>query len=223
MPRTQPFDELSSDYEAWFERHPFVYQSELAALRAMVPRTGRGVEIGVGTGRFARALGIPEGVEPSEAMRKLAVERDLKVIDAVAEALPYADESLDFVLMVTTICFLDDVNTALEEARRILRPGGAIIIGLVDRDSTLGRAYERMKEKNPFYRIATFYSSDEVKRLLRAKGFGNIDVVQTVFGKIEEIDREQAWRTGYGEGGFVVLKAVRQNRTGKPGGPGEIQ
>lgn len=211
MPRTQPFDQFSRDYDAWFDRHPQVYESEVAALRSMIPSGGRGVEIGVGTGRFASALGILDGVEPSKAMRRLAAGRGVKVIDAVAEALPYADESFDFAVMVTTICFLDDVNAALEEVRRILKPGGAIIIGLLDRDSPLGTAYERLKDKNPFYRLATFHSTDEVKRLLQATGFGDFEVAQTVFGPIDEIHHVQIWRGGHGEGGFVVLKAIRQD------------
>jgi ubiquinone/menaquinone biosynthesis C-methylase UbiE len=177
----------------------------------MIPSGGRGVEIGVGTGRFASALGILDGVEPSKAMRRLAAGRGVKVIDAVAEALPYADESFDFAVMVTTICFLDDVKAALEEARRILKPGGAVVIGLLDRESPLGTALERLKDKNSFYRLATFYSTDEVKRLLQAAGFGYFEVVQTVFGSIDEIHHVQVWREGYGDGGFVVLKAIRQN------------
>jgi SAM-dependent methyltransferase len=209
MPRTQPFDEYSSDYEAWFDRHPYVYRSEVAALRGMLPRAGRGVEIGVGSGRFAAVLGISEGVEPSEPMRRLAARAGVRAVEGVAEALPYRDESFDFALMVTTICFVDDVYASLDEVRRILRPGGTVVIGLVDRDSPLGRTYERLKDENRFYRVATFYSTDEVKRFLQTAGFENVETVQTVFGTLDEIDHVQAWRTGYGEGGFVVLRATR--------------
>lgn len=54
MPRTQPFDKFSGDYEAWVDRHPYVYRSEVAVLRSMIPPAGRGIEIGVGTGRSVR-------------------------------------------------------------------------------------------------------------------------------------------------------------------------
>ena len=45
-------------------------------------------------------------------MRKLARKRGLHVYDAVAERLPFESEQFDFVLMVTTICFLDDIRTS---------------------------------------------------------------------------------------------------------------
>jgi ubiquinone/menaquinone biosynthesis C-methylase UbiE len=63
------------------------------------------VEIGVGTGRFASALGVPLGVEPSESMRRIARKRGIEVISGKAEALPFRDGCLDYVLMVT-VCLL---------------------------------------------------------------------------------------------------------------------
>jgi hypothetical protein len=53
MPRIEPFEAHAERYEAWFERHPAAYASELLALRPFVPLSGRGLEIGVGSGRFA--------------------------------------------------------------------------------------------------------------------------------------------------------------------------
>jgi len=41
--------------------------------------------------------------------------------------------TFDFVLIVTTLCFLDDPVQAFRESRRVLRPAGAIIIGMLDR------------------------------------------------------------------------------------------
>lgn len=55
---TDPFEKYTNDYDAWFEEHPFVYQSELKAVSSLWPSSGRGIEIGVGTGRFAAPLGI---------------------------------------------------------------------------------------------------------------------------------------------------------------------
>ena len=53
MPRVAPFDAYWSRYEAGFQNHEAAYLSELLALRAFVPWWGLGVEIGVGSGRFA--------------------------------------------------------------------------------------------------------------------------------------------------------------------------
>jgi len=207
MAKTEPFDKHLNDYEEWFEEHKYVYESELEAVRHFIPKKKKGIEIGIGTGRFAIPFGIKEGVEPSGGMRYLAIYKGLDVYKGTAEELPLSDKSYDFALMVTTICFVDDVEKAFCEAKRILKPGGSFIIGLVDKDSSLGKTYEKLKEQNKFYRYATFYSADEVKNLLEENNFTNIEIVQTVFGKLESIHNIQDYTKGYGDGGFVVIKA----------------
>jgi hypothetical protein len=73
----------------------------------------------------------------------------------------------------------------------------------------LGKIYETMKERNKFYRIATFYSTAEVIHYLQQAQFGSIETVQTVFGDLESIHEIQPFREGCGEGGFVAIKAAK--------------
>ena len=209
MARTEPFDKYLNEYEEWFIKHRFVYESELKAVRHFIPKNKKGIEIGIGTGRFALPFGITEGVEPSASMRKFAVQKGLTVYEGTAEEIPLPNESYDYALMVTTICFVDDIGKAFKEVKRILKLGGSFIIGLVDKKSNLGKVYEKMKEKNKFYRIATFYSVDEVKNYLGSNGFKDIEIIQTVFGELSNIKSIQHFKKGYGEGGFVVICATR--------------
>ena len=209
MPGTEPFDKYSDEYEEWFEENRFVYESEIEAVRHFIPKNKKGIEIGIGTGRFAIPFDIKEGVEPSSVMRKISFKKGLKVYDGIAENLPLPDESYDFTLMVTTICFVDDVRKSFREMNRILKPGGKIILGLVDRYSPLGKIYSEMKDRNKFYRYATFYSSAEVILYLKECKFQKIEVVQTVFGAIQDIDKVQSFESGYGKGGFVVINAKK--------------
>ncbi|MBI4003168.1 MAG: SAM-dependent methyltransferase, partial [Nitrospira defluvii] len=58
MPVVTVFEEHAQKYDEWFNVHESVYQAEIAALRKFVPRTGLGIEVGVGTGRFAVPLGV---------------------------------------------------------------------------------------------------------------------------------------------------------------------
>ena len=203
------FETAAERYDEWFERHPLAYRSELAAVRALLPETGRGLEIGIGTGRFALPLGISEGVEPAAAMRRVAEGRGLKVFDAVAENLPYPDGSFDFALMVTTLCFVDDPPGALREAWRILKPGGRLVVGLVDADSELGRQYAARKTESPFYRNARFFSAPATIQLLDDAGFGNLRCRQTLFQGLEERGEPQPIEEGFGRGGFVALSGTR--------------
>jgi SAM-dependent methyltransferase len=209
MAKSRPFDENADRYEAWFERNPAAYESELAAVRTLLPR-GTGLEIGVGSGRFAGPLGIRYGVDPSPVMRGIARSRGIEALPGLAERLPYPDSSFDFVLMVTTICFLDDVDEALREAHRVLRPGGSILIGFVDRESETGRLYVEHRTENPFYRDAEFFSVEEVRGHLEQAGFGDHAYTQTIFKKPGDMEMAEVPREGYGEGSFVVVRAFRE-------------
>ena len=179
--RIEPFERHPAEYEEWFEKNHFAYYSELQAVKEQLPKSGEGLEIGVGTGRFATPLHVEFGVEPSSRMREIAKHRGIEVVGGVAESLPFADEQFDFVLMVTTVCFLDDIDAACREARRVLRRTGHFIVGFVDSDSLLGKLYEKKKRDSKFYRIATFYSVDEIVLNLKRAGFVHFNVVQTIF------------------------------------------
>lgn len=205
--KIKPFEEHYSRYERWFEEHRYAYLSELEAVIRLIPE-GNGMEVGVGSGRFAGPLGIKIGVEPSSRMAEIARRRGIEVINGVAEDLPFEDDVFDFVLMVTTICFLDDVEEALREAHRVLKRGGSIIIGFIDRESPIGKEYLKHKEENVFYREATFYSVKDVLSLL--KGFRYVSALQTIFRSLNSIDFMEPVVDGYGKGSFVVIKAEKE-------------
>ena len=207
MPRIEPFEKYSEKYEDWFERNEFVYKSEIQAIKELLPKVKKGIEIGVGSGRFAVPLGIKTGVDPSPRMQEIAQQKGIKVIDAVAEELPFENSQFELVLMVTTICFVDNLNLAFREAYRILKLGGYLIIGFIDKDSSLGKLYQQHKKKNVFYKIATFYSVKEVVYNLNKVGFKEFNFKQTIFHSLKEIKNIEPVKEDYGEGSFVVIRA----------------
>lgn len=207
MARIEPFEAHTERYEAWFERHDAAYISELLALRPFVPLTGRGLEIGVGSGRFAAPLGVQVGIDPSRAMLDRARARGLEVLEGIAEDLPFVDDSFDHALVVTTLCFVDSPEAMLAEARRVLRPGGVLVMGFIDRDSTLGCHYEKHREASVFYRDATFYSASEVERLVTGAGFSVLSWAQTLSRSLEQTEHIEPVRPGRGQDAFVVVHA----------------
>ncbi len=209
-----PFETHTDEYEEWFEKNRFVYEAELRAVKELLPTKGESIEIGVGSGRFAVPLGIRLGIDPSLKMAEIAGKRGIEVHEGVAEDLPFDDGRFDFALMVTAICFLNDVKTALREVYRILKPGGALVIGFVDSTSPVGKKYEKYKAENEFYREASFYSADEVVSLMTDAGFGNFAFTQTIFRDLKEIDHTEVVKEGYGEGSFVVIRGEKQGTEG---------
>ena len=205
------FEKYAQEYDKWFDENKDVYKSEIMILRGLIPREGVGLEVGVGTGRFATPLGIRMGVEPAKAMADMARKRGIDVHEGRAEALPFDDESFDFLLMMTTICFLENPLQALEEAKRVLKPEGHIIIGMIDRNSLLGMSYERKKITSKFYKYANFHSADEVLNWLRSLNFGHIVTRQTIFKSPDEIDALESFEEGHGKGAFVAISAQKMS------------
>lgn len=93
MPKAAPFEEHTERYEHWFDVHEHAYRSELEALSRLLPTPGLGIEIGVGSARFADPLGMRIGIDPIGRMLELAHERGIEVIKGVVGYLPFRDES----------------------------------------------------------------------------------------------------------------------------------
>lgn len=165
------FEAAAQRLDRWYEEHPAALEAELAALRAVDPG-GLGLEVGVGTGVFAEALGAAVGLDPAEAGLRRARDRGVAPVRGVGEALPFREGTFDRVLLLATLCFLDDPGEALDEVRRVLRPDGALVVGDIPRDSAWGRRYQARAESGEgLYAGITLRTVDETEALLEASGF----------------------------------------------------
>ena len=206
MPKIQPFEIYSDAYDEWFRKNAEKYEVELEVIRRLLPSYEvKGVEIGVGSGKFAGPLGIKLGVEPSHKMALKAKKLGIKVTEGVAENLPFSDVRFDLVLMVTTICFVDDVIKSFHEAYRVLKAGGCIIVGFVDKNSELGGYYAAKRERSKFYKDATFFSAKKVLELLKKVGFSVEKINQTLIPG----DLQKTILDGFGKGAFVAIKGLK--------------
>ncbi|MFO7790263.1 MAG: class I SAM-dependent methyltransferase [Bacteroidales bacterium] len=206
MSKNKVFDHNFRKYESWFEKNKYAYRSELNAVRSLLPSSGRGIEIGIGSGLFAKPLSINEGIDPSGKMRKIAESRGLKTKHGVAENIPYDDNTFDYALMVTTICFVDKPDASIQEIKRILKPGGYLITGFIDKDSPIGKMYLQHQSDSLFYREAQFYNTSMIVGYCQKHGFTEFRYVQTLFHDLTEITKEEPVLEGYGEGSFVVIR-----------------
>jgi ubiquinone/menaquinone biosynthesis C-methylase UbiE len=207
----EPFDRFAQQYDEWFDKNRFIYESELQALKELLPESKNSIEVGVGSGRFAAPLNIKVGIDPSREIGKIAKKRNIKVIEGIAESLPFHDSQFDLVLMVTTICFLEDVEKALKEAYRVLKFKGHIIVGFIDAESPMGKYYEEHKSGSRFYAQARFFSVKQVISLLKKVHFNDLHFRQTIFNLPNQLETYEPVKKGYGEGSFIVVRGIKQN------------
>ncbi len=201
------FDKHYKRYDAWYEKNKLAYLSEIKAIKKVLPKKGKGLEIGVGTGRFASSLGIRFGIDPSQNMLKIAAKRDIDTRKAQGERIPYGSSFFDYVAIIITICFVKDPSRVLRESKRVLKKGGRIIIGIIDKESFLGKFYQ--KKESIFYKKAKFLSVKNVNTLLRNSGFSDFRYYQTIFSLPGDMRSVQKPQKGFGKGSFVVISAKK--------------
>lgn len=169
------FDTVADDYDAWFDspRGRAVFTAEKRCLERLIPqKRDQWLEVGVGSGRFASALGVPYGVDPSNQMLKKAEERDIDTRLGTAEDLPYGNNSMRGVLMVTTACFLSELEQALREIARVLISNGTLLIGTIPAESPWGEQYRRKAESgHRIYSRATFHTCNNILETTIKAGF----------------------------------------------------
>ncbi len=135
----QLFESQADGYESWYTSSQGARVSEAEArlldrLLAVFPEAQSALEVGCGTGHFMRGLRrhLPFvlGLDRSRAMLREArrLGHRLPVIEADACHLPLRDQSLDLVVFITTLEFLDLPQQALAEAVRVSRQGLVLVV-----------------------------------------------------------------------------------------------
>jgi SAM-dependent methyltransferase len=212
--RTGPiFDRLTERYDAWYEgpAGSVAFPLEVGCLAPLLggashPR----IEVGVGSGRFAQALGVGFGLDPARSPLLLARRRGIQVVQGVGEHLPFRDGAFGAVLVVVTLCFADDPERLLVGARRVLRPEGSVLLGMVFADTPWGAWYQRKGAAgHPFYAAARFLTRDEVRGMLQKAGLTVVAARSTLLQAPSDTPGPEVPREGDSpEAGFVGWRAV---------------
>ena len=209
-----PFDDLALEYDAWFDKEGslpfFIEVKAFSSLLPFLPKPW--LEIGVGSGRFAQALGIETGIDPSIKLIEMAVKRGISAFPGRGEEPLFDEESFGTVFLIVTPCFLDSPLVVLKEANRILMHSGKMALGLELKESPWGQHYQAKKAQgHRFYKFATFYSRGELIRLLAQAGFLTEKIVSTLFQRPGEVHHAEELREGYSpDAGFTVIVAGKR-------------
>ena len=128
--------EYYDDFAGWYERerkhgyHAMLDQLELAVIRPLAAG-GDVLEVGAGTGLIMEGLGnTPNsltGLDISGGMLQRARERGFNVVQGSATDLPFEDETFDLAYSFKVLAHIPDIEQALSEMSRVLRPGGTLV------------------------------------------------------------------------------------------------
>jgi ubiquinone/menaquinone biosynthesis C-methylase UbiE len=216
-PQTSPFDSLADEYDSWYDgKGRLAFEIELAALRPLLAELPKPwLEVGVGTGRFAQALGIPLGIDPSPALLAKARQRGIDALYGEGEELVFRAASFGAIFLLTTWEFLTDPPKVLRECRRVLASGGRLVNAYLDRDGKWGKSYvEKSKVGHPLFSHAHFDAYEDVRHLTEQAGFDIVKTVSALFqGPGETVTLEEP-RPGFVRGASFVVLVARK----RPGG-----
>jgi ubiquinone/menaquinone biosynthesis C-methylase UbiE len=174
------FKDISSRYDAWYElpAHRLIDAVEKRTVRGYLPKGPEGallLDMGAGTGHWMsleRAAGYTVvGLDRSRAMLEVAASKTGTgrfLVQGDAHRLPLPDAVFDGVVSITTLEFVQDPPMAIREMLRCLKPGGVLVIGVLNAFSYLG--LKRRLFPGSTFRGAHFFTVGELKRLLAGAG-----------------------------------------------------
>ncbi len=173
-------------YDAWYEtplgKTSDRIEKDLIFSIAAIKRGERALDAGCGTGIYSIELAkrgaVTTGADSSEDMlvwaRAKARKEGLTIdfVSADALMLPFPDDYFDLVLSAGMLCFIKERGKALQEMLRVLKPGGKLIIGVLNKQSPWA-AFRRIKGlfKDTVYNRVGFISPPELELSLQRAGF----------------------------------------------------
>jgi len=230
----EAFDEYADKYDSWFLKNEAVLDSEVTLLAHFLKNHGRALSIGCGSGLFEvllkkdHGITIEEGLEPATNMAEIAIKRGMKVKIGHAEEMPFNNSEFDTVIFNGSPSYINDLKKAFDDAYRILKPGGHIIVLDVPKESSYAMLYNLgmiLKSwdhelfdgiKPPsvypieFVLAAKWRTTEEKTELLKQVGFKNFNFAQTLTKhpcySNKEVEKPVP---GYDRGDYVAIQAEK--------------
>ena len=211
------FDSIATSYDSITSSYAVGRRVEFFVAHAR----GKCLEVGAGTGSISRAL-FEAGYEVSatDISPNMVEEMKKKGISAVvcdAEQLPFPDASFDTVVSSEMLYYLDSPAKFLKEAKRVLKPGGMLLVSSAN--ARVARWYDWLRTMvRPFGvggayfddPVHTFFSEGDLRRLVEQAGFSAVTARKALIVPVAFLDKLNRLleRTPFRHAGaFVVLSA----------------
>lgn len=204
--------EVAQKYDGYYQTEMGVKIDylEKKLIKSLLPQPHRYpkvLEAGCGTGHwtaFLSELGYHlTAVDISDAMLEIAKIKQIKrtqFIKADIQKLPFDTEQFDLVVSITMLEFVSNIEQAMYEMFRVLKPNGWLILGCLNLLSTLGKN----KANDSIFKEAHFFTKVELHQLLSK--WGNPIIKETIFFDDEFRLLEQG-----SEGAFLAVSIQKQN------------
>lgn len=147
----QSFDKHAEKYDSWFLENKNVLYSEVKLVAHCLKDAGEIFSVGCGSGLFELILKdefgitIKHGLEPSADMAEIAKKRGIKVSVCTAEEADYQGKLYDTILYNGCPSYIPNLDLALENSYKALKPGGKIILIDIPKESSYGLLYNLAK------------------------------------------------------------------------------
>lgn len=174
----KPFDSSAESYDSWYESKmgAFVDMVETELAFSLFPHEKgmKVLDVGCGTGnqsiKLARKGVYVTGIDVSTKMLEIAKQKardeglsiDFRLMDA--EQLEFEDETFDGAISITAFEFLPEPEKVLKEMLRVVKKGGSVVVGTINRDSSWGEMYMSKKyRQDSVFKYADLKSIEDVK------------------------------------------------------------
>jgi hypothetical protein len=181
-------------YTRRYGRDNLIFEIEGRAFHSILPLLPKPwLARGMGSGRLAPFLDIPQGMGKERNLLKMT--RACKVS------------------VIFTLCLASRPALFLKECHHLLRREGKILIGFIPRESPWGRFYmETQKGRRPTHRWGQFYSLKKMEHIMMDAGFSIQGYISTLFQKPGAVKVLENPMRGYlPQAGFLIIMGERMN------------
>lgn len=218
------FNHFYQDYDAWYTTAmgSFVDALESEALFDLLPVTPQMkiLDVGCGTGNYslkmAKMGAQVTGIDIAPNMLAQAKEKagadtgasPVTFAQMEASALAYADNSFDAAISMAAFEFMPDVQRTFQEMLRVVRPGGIIAIGTIQKGGDWYKLYTSPACADTAYAYAHFLTEADLKSLDPAHYRASrqcLYVAPGLAGEAYTKEQETRYKESGKKGGFVCV------------------
>ncbi len=132
----------------------------------------------------------------------------INYLQADMQNLPFQDNSFDVISAITSLEFVQDINQAINEAKRVLKPKGYLLVAVLNQSSQLGIS----KDSDPIYSKAKFFTNEKILDMLKPLKVINIKGSVLLNNKRQVLDFNQKIEQSIldKKGAFIIALAQKE-------------